>query len=62
MFVADAGEKQLSKLFAEIAIIVADLYKAVLDDVGHKHDGFCSTFYSYSRDKSEMLQLSRLFF
>ena len=55
MFVSHTREEQLFEPFAEIAFIVAYLHKAVLDDVGHNHFSFCSTLYSYSMRKWEML-------
>ena len=44
MFLADAGEKKLLELLAEIAVVVAYPHEAVLDNVGHNHFFFCSTF------------------
>ena len=55
MFLADAGEKKLLELLAEIAVVVAYPHEAVLDNVGHNHFFFCSTFYLYSMRKGEML-------
>ena len=40
MFVADAGEKQFFELLSEVFLIDAYSHKAILDDVGHKHDVF----------------------
>ena len=59
MFLADAGEKKLLELLAEIAVVVAYPHEAVLDNVGHNHFFFCSTFYPYCMEKGEMLHRKR---
>lgn len=45
-----------------IFLVFAYTDEAVLDDVGHNHFAFCSTFYSYSMRKGEMLHGERRFF
>ena len=55
MFLADTREEKFLKVFTKICFIVAYPHEAVLDDVGHNHFVFCSTFYSYSMRKVEML-------
>ena len=40
MLVVDAREKQLFELLSEVFLIYAYPHKAMLDDVGHKHDNF----------------------
>lgn len=40
MLVSHTWEEQFFELLAEIAVVITDSHKAVLDDVGHKHDVF----------------------
>lgn len=54
MLVSHTGEEQLFELLAEVLFVDAYSHDAVLDDVGHNHFTFFSTFYSYSRRKVEM--------
>ena len=55
MFVSDAGEEHLFEVRPVIFLVFAYLDDAILDDVGHNHFCFCSTFYPYSMGKGEML-------
>ena len=55
MLLTDVGEEHFFKVFVEVSVIITDSHKAALDDVGHNHFIFCSTFYPYSREKGEML-------
>ena len=55
MLVSDAGEEHLFEVIPIIFLVFAYLDDAILDDVGHNHFVFCSTFYSYSMRKRGML-------
>ena len=55
MLVSHAREEGLLELLVEIAVVIADPHEAGLDDVGHNHFVFSSTFYPYSMGKREML-------
>ena len=61
MLVSDAGEEQLFEVLPIIFLVFAYPDDAILDDVGHNYFCFCSTFYSYSMRKGEMLHAERLF-
>ena len=62
MFLTDAGEEQLFESLVEISVIVAYPHNTILDDVSHNLFFFSSTFYPYSRQKTEMLHDGRRFF
>ena len=55
MLISDAGEEHRLEVLPIIFLVFAYPDDAVLDDVGHNHFIFCSTFYPYSREKGEML-------
>ena len=55
MLLAEAGEEQLFEVLSIIFLVFAYPNDAILDDVGHNHFSFCSTFYPYSMEKVEML-------
>ena len=55
MLIANAGEEHLSEVRPIICLVFAYPDDAILDDVGHNHFVFCSTFYPYSMRKGEML-------
>ena len=57
MFVSDAGEEHLFEVIPIIFLVFAYLDDAILDDVGHDHFIFYSTFYPYSMRKEEMLHV-----
>ena len=57
MLVSDAGEEHLFEVIPIIFLVFAYLDDAILDDVGHNHFFFCSTFYPYSMRKVEMLHV-----
>ena len=57
MLVSDAREEQLFEVLPVIFLVFAYPDDAILDDVGHNHFSFCSTFYSYSMRKGEMLHV-----
>ena len=59
MLLADAGEEQLFEVLPIIFLVFAYPNNAILDDVGHNHFCFCSTFYPYSMGKGEMLHAKR---
>ena len=55
MLIVNAGEEQLFEVLPIIFLVFAYPDDAILDDVGHNHFVFCSTFYPYSMRKGEML-------
>ena len=57
MLVSDAGEEHLLEVRSIFFLVFAYPDDAILDDVGHNHFLFCSTFYPYSMGKGEMLHV-----
>ena len=62
MLIPDTWEEQLFEVLPIIFLVFAYPNNAVLDDVGHNHFAFCSTFYPYSMRKMKMLHLRINFF
>ena len=57
MLVSQTKEEHLLEVRPIIFLVFAYPDDAILDDVGHNHFLFCSTFYPYSMGKVEMLHV-----